>query len=203
VDFTRGELGTRGTPEIRDKEAAAAGKIVGLSVRENLGMRDGFIQNDEQSRMAVVRAIRRYQPEIVLCNSMSDRHPDHAYASKLVSDSVFLAGLHKLLTDDDGARQSPWKARAVYHYIQDRYLKPDFTVDVTSVWNKRMDALKAFSSQFYNPESQEPESAISSLAFLEFIEARAREFGRPTGIAFAEGFQVERTIGVRDLFDLY
>ncbi|MFM9027971.1 MAG: bacillithiol biosynthesis deacetylase BshB1 [Bacteroidota bacterium] len=203
VDLTRGELGTRGSAEIRDQEAADATKIMGLSARVNLGMRDGFISNDESSRLKVVQVIRRYQPDIVLCNSFSDRHPDHGVASKLVSDAVFLSGLHKLLTHDDGNRQSAWKVRSVYHYIQDRYLKPDFTIDVSSVWNERMEALKAFKSQFYNPESQEPESAISSKAFLDFIEARAREFGRPTGVPLAEAFQVERTPGVRDLFDLY
>lgn len=203
VDLTRGELGTRGSAEIRDQEAADATKFMGLSARVNLGMRDGFISNDESSRLKVVQVIRRYQPDIVLCNSFSDRHPDHGVASKLVSDAVFLSGLHKLLTHDDGNRQSAWKVRSVYHYIQDRYLKPDFTIDVSSVWNERMEALKAFKSQFYNPESQEPESAISSKAFLDFIEARAREFGRPTGVPLAEAFQVERTPGVRDLFDLY
>ncbi|MFM8431688.1 MAG: bacillithiol biosynthesis deacetylase BshB1 [Bacteroidota bacterium] len=203
VDLTRGELGTRGSAEIRDQEAADATKIMGLSARVNLGMRDGFISNDESSRLKVVQVIRRYQPDIVLCNSFSDRHPDHGVAAKLVSDAVFLSGLHKLLTHDDGNRQSAWKVRSVYHYIQDRYLKPDFTIDVSSVWNERMEALKAFKSQFYNPESQEPESAISSKAFLDFIEARAREFGRPTGVPLAEAFQVERTPGVRDLFDLY
>ncbi|MFM9051107.1 MAG: bacillithiol biosynthesis deacetylase BshB1 [Bacteroidota bacterium] len=203
VDLTRGELGTRGSVEIRDQEAADATKIMGLSARVNLGMRDGFISNDESSRLKVVQVIRRYQPDIVLCNSFSDRHPDHGVAAKLVSDAVFLSGLHKLLTHDDGNRQSAWKVRSVYHYIQDRYLKPDFTIDVSSVWNERMEALKAFKSQFYNPESQEPESAISSEAFLDFIEARAREFGRPTGVPLAEAFQVERTPGVRDLFDLY
>lgn len=203
LDLTRGELGTRGSAEIRDQEAADAAKIMGLAARVNLGMRDGFITNDEASRMKIIQVIRRFRPEIILCNSVSDRHPDHGAASKLVSDSVFLAGLHKLSTHDNGSVQESWKARAVYHFIQDRYLKPDFTVDVTEVWNERMEALRAFKSQFYNPASNEPESAISSKAFLDFIEARAREFGRPTGVPFAEGYQVERTMGIRDLFDLY
>lgn len=203
VDLTRGELGTRGTAEIRQEEAAEAAKVMGVQVRSNMGMKDGFLVNDEASRMKIVQVIRRHQPEIVLCNSITDRHPDHGVASKIVSDAAFLAGLHKVMTDDDGTRQSAWKVRVVYHYIQDRYLKPDLTVDVTSVWKERMAALTAFKSQFYNPESQEPESAISSKAFLDFLEARAREFGRPTGVTFAEGFQVERTLGVHDLFDLY
>jgi bacillithiol biosynthesis deacetylase BshB1 len=201
VDLSRGELGTRGNEELRKEEAAKASSILGLTLRENLNLPDGFIRNDRESRMAVVAMIRKCRPEIILCNAINDRHPDHAVAAALVSDSVFLSGLIKVQTEDEkGVRQKAWKPRAVYHYIQDRYIKPDFLIDVSSVWEERMQSVYAFSSQFYNPDSDEPETPISSRDFIDFLNSRAREFGRPAGISYAEGFTVERTPLLKDLF---
>ena len=202
VDLTKGELGTRGTPEIREQEALDASKILGASVRENLGMADGFFQNDSAHQMQVIQAIRKYQPEIILCNAISDRHPDHGRAASLVSQCIFLAGLAKIETLENGKEQVPWKTRVIYHYIQDRYLKPDFVIDVTSVWEKRMETVMAFRSQFYNPDSKEPETAISTKEFLDFLASRAREFGRQIGVQYAEGFTVERIPGVKSLRQL-
>ncbi|MBP6335346.1 MAG: bacillithiol biosynthesis deacetylase BshB1 [Bacteroidia bacterium] len=203
VDLTKGELGTRGTDAIRLKEAAEASKVLGLAVRENLGLIDGFIQNDSLSRMKVVRAIRKYQPEIILCNAVTDRHPDHGHAAKLVSDSIFLAGLVKVVTtEESNISQKPWKTKFVYHYIQDNYIKPDFVLDVSSVWDERMKAIMCYSSQFFNPDSGEPETAISTKSFIEFLAARAREFGRQGRIEYAEGFTTERIPVVKSLSDL-
>lgn len=202
VDLTRGELGTRGTPEIRDQEARDAGRILGLSCRENLGMRDGFFENDEAHQLQVIKMIRKYRPEIILCNAVSDRHPDHGRGAELVSRSAFLAGLLKIQTEVDGLVQSPWKCRAVYHYIQDRYITPDFVVDVGPVWQERMEAVLAFKSQFFNPESNEPETPISSREFLAYLEAKAQVFARPAGLKFAEGYLTARTPAVNDLFQL-
>ncbi len=203
IDLTRGELGTRGSENIRLEEAEKAKQILGLLIRENLGLSDGFIQNDRESKLAVVQKIRKYQPDIILCNAISDRHPDHGLAAKLVSDAVFLAGLIKVLTkgesDDD---QIPWKTPVVYHYIQDRYIKPDFVIDVSSVWDERMQSVMAFSSQFYDPFSSEPETPISTKAFLDFLTARAQEMGRQAKVKYAEGFTVERTPVISSLGDL-
>lgn len=202
IDFTRGELGTRGTPEIRDKEAEAAGKIMGLSVRENLNFRDGFFLNDEQHQLAVVKKIRQYQPEIIIANAVSDRHPDHPKASQVVSQSVFLSGLPKLKTEVGGEIQEPWRPKAVYHFIQSSYLEPDFVVDISNHWEKKMESIQAYASQFHNPNSDEPETFISSAQFMELIKARAVDFGKTIGVKYAEGFTVERVVGVEDLFDL-
>jgi len=202
VDLTKGELGTRGNAELRAQEAAVASQIMGLSVRETLNMPDGFFAVDELNKMAVVRMIRKYRPEIILANSIYDRHPDHGRASKIVSDAVFLSGLVKIKTSVDGTDQQAWRPKAVYHYIQDRMMKPDFIVDISEVMEKRSAAIHAFSSQFYNPASNEPETAISSKQFLESLTGRALEMGRTIGTAFGEGFVVERTPGVSDLFKL-
>jgi bacillithiol biosynthesis deacetylase BshB1 len=198
VDLTRGELGTRGTPEDRDREAVAAAEFMGLSARENLGLHDGFFTNDEESQRKVITAIRKYRPEIVLCNAVRDRHIDHGKGSELVADSCFLSGLAKI---DTG--QEAWRPRAVYHYIQDRYIHPAFVVDITAYMEKKIETVMCFKSQFYNPDSDEPETPISSLAFLEFLRARAREMGRQAGYEFAEGFTVERYPGVTDLLMLH
>jgi bacillithiol biosynthesis deacetylase BshB1 len=202
VDLTQGELGTRGNAELRLKEASKAADLLGIAVRENLGMKDGFISNDEPSRIQIIRMIRKYQPEIIFCNSVADRHPDHGHAAKLVSDATFLSGLSKIQTEMAGEVQHEWRAKALYHYIQDRYLEPDFLVDVSAVWEQRMQAVFAYASQFYDPGSSEPVTPISSREFLAFLEARARDFARPLGVEFAEGFQVQRTIGVNDPFQL-
>lgn len=202
VDLTRGELGTRGNADLRDQEAAKSSSILGLSVRDNLRMADGFFMNDKEHQLALVRSIRKYRPELVLATSIRDRHPDHGRAASLISNAVFLAGLPKIITRDDGREQEHWKVKAVYHGIQDRFIEPDFVIDVSSVWDKKMEAVMAYSSQFYNPDSKEPQTAISSKEFLEFLKARAREYGRPAGLELAEGFTVERTPAVSTLFEL-
>ena len=202
VDLTRGELGTRGSADLREKEAKAASEILGIHIRENLNMEDGFFQNDKINQMKVVSVIRKYQPEIVLCNAISDRHPDHSRAAALVASGVFLAGLSRLKSTMEGKEQERWKVKAHYQYIQDRYIKPDFAVDITSAWEKKMKSILAFSTQFYNPSSDEPQTEISGLDFIEFLSGRAREIGRPLGIEYAEGFTASRLPGVQDLFNL-
>ena len=201
IDLTRGELGTRGTPEIREAEATAATALMGLHVRENLGFADGFFRNDRDHQLEVVKMLRRYQPEIVI--AVADRHPDHGRGSILVSEACFLAGLKQIRTTEaDGTWQTAWRPRAVYHYIQDRYAIPDFVVDITPFWNLKLEAIKAFKSQFFDPSSSEPNTYISNPDFLNFIEARSREMGHLIGTTFGEGFTKERHIGVRNLFDL-
>ncbi|MBA3898655.1 MAG: bacillithiol biosynthesis deacetylase BshB1 [Bacteroidetes bacterium] len=212
IDLTRGELGTRGTADLRLKEAQKAAKILGVEIRENLFFADGFFTTDQYNLLQVIKKLRQYKPEIVLCNAPSDRHPDHGRASKLVSDACFYAGLIKIetLQDDlpheslpqDGLPQQVWRPKAVYHYIQDRYLKPDIVVDVTPFMDKKVEAILAFSSQFFNPESNEPETPISSREFLDAVKSRAIDYGRQIGGKYGEGFQVERYVGVKNLFDL-
>ncbi len=202
VDLTNGELGTRGTAETRKSEAKAASKIMGLLVRENLNMADGFFQNDKTHKLEIVRMIRKYRPQIVLCNAVSDRHPDHGRGSDLIKDAVFLSGLLKVETTDSGIKQEAWRPAAVYHYIQDRFIRPDFVVDISEVWEQKMESVLAYKTQFYQPGSSEPETAISTKEFLDFLKGRAIEFGRPAGYQYAEGFTVERTPGISDMFSL-
>ena len=203
VDFTRGELGTRGTPAIRAQEAAAASRILGLSVRENLGLPDGFFRNDREHQLPLIAALRRYQPDVVLCNAIHDRHPDHGRGSQLASESCFLAGLRMIETlGTDGQPQLPWRPRVVYHYIQDRQIPADFVVDITAHWPKKWESLKAYKTQFFNEESAEPATYLSSLEFSKFMEARAREFGHLIGVEFGEGFTRERPLGVRQVTEL-
>jgi bacillithiol biosynthesis deacetylase BshB1 len=203
LDLTRGELGTRGTAALRTEEAMKSAEILGLSMREQLTMADGFFENNESNQKHIIKVIRKYQPELILCNAVSDRHPDHGRAAKLVSDACFYSGLTKIETRaDDHTLQTPWRPKAVYHYIQDRYIKPDFVVDITPYMNKKMESILAFSSQFYDPNSKEPETPISSKNFMENIKAKAMVFGRDINCEYAEGFTVERHIGVENLFDL-
>ncbi|HEY9044774.1 MAG TPA: bacillithiol biosynthesis deacetylase BshB1 [Ohtaekwangia sp.] len=203
VDFTKGELGTRGTVETRAEEAANAAKILGVSVRENLGLKDGFFQNDPEHQLKVVQAIRKFRPEIVLCNAVYDRHIDHGKGASLAYDASFLSGLVKIETkDEQGNLQQPWRPKVVYHYIQSLLIEPDFVVDISGHWNTKIDAIKAFKSQFFDPASKEPETYISNPAFLKMIESRALEFGHAIGASHGEGFTVRRLIGVNDLFDL-
>ena len=199
LDLTRGELGTRGSAEIRDKEAATASEILGLTVRENLGFKDGFFMNDEDHQKAVIEVIRKYQPEVVLCNAIQDRHIDHGKGSKLVSDACFLSGLRKIETSFDQKIQKEWRPKQVYHYIQWENLKPDFVVDVTGFMDIKLKAVKAYSSQFYNPDSEEPVSPISSKNFLDSISYRANDLGRIIGKESAEGYTVERFVAVDHL----
>jgi len=202
VDLTRGELGTRGSAELRDQEAAAAAQILGVSVRENLRFRDGFFVNDEAHQLEVIKMIRKYQPEIVLCNAIEDRHIDHGKGSQLVSDACFLSGLMKIETKLDGQAQQAWRPKVVYHYIQWKDIKPDFVVDITGFTDKKVDSILAYRSQFYDPNSNEPESPITSKNFLESLNYRSRDFGRLVGVDHAEGFTVERYLAVNSLGDL-
>ena len=202
VDLTRGELGTRGSAEIRDLEANAAAKILGVVARENLEMRDGFFVNDEKHQLEIIKMLRKYQPEIVLCNAIDDRHIDHGKGSKLVSDACFLSGLMKIETELDGVQQKAWRPKLVYHYIQWKNIEPDFVVDITGFTDKKIESILAYSSQFYDPNSKEPESPISSKNFLESLNYRSRDLGRIAGVEHAEGFTVERHLAVNSLSDL-
>lgn len=199
VDFTRGELGTRGTPEIRLAESEAATKIMGLHARENLGIRDGFFRNDEETQLKLIQVIRKYQPDVVLANALEDRHPDHGKGAQLAIDACFLSGLRQIKTMVDNQEQGAWRPRNVYHYIQDRYLEPDFVYDITPHWDQKEAAIRAFKSQFFDPNSTEPASYISSPEFLNFIKARSMEMGHKIGVVFGEGFQSQKTIELREL----
>ena len=201
IDLTRGELGTRGTPEIRDKEAIESSRILGLSVRENMEFQDGFFVNDKAHQLALVQMIRKYRPDVVLANAVEDRHIDHAKGSKLVSDACFLSGLVKVDTKLEGKDtwQEPWRPSRVYHYIQWKNLEPDFVVDVSDFIDKKMEAINAYASQFFDPKSKDPETPISSKNFLDSIRYRARDLGRLVGVEYAEGFNAERYPVVDDL----
>lgn len=202
IDLTRGELGTRGSVEIRNAESAKASEILGISARENLDMRDGFFINDEAHQMKIIRMIRKYQPEIVLCNAIRDRHIDHGKGSKLVSDACFLSGLRKIETTLDGKSQQAWRPKTVYHYIQWQNIEPDFVVDITDFIDKKTDSILAYSSQFYSEDSKEPVTPIATKNFLESIHYRSQDFGRIVGVDYAEGFTSERYLAVNSLSDL-
>ena len=203
VDLTRGELGTRGSPEIRAKEAEASSKILGLAVRENLAIPDGFFENIKEYQLKVIGVIRKYQPEIIITNAYHDRHPDHGRASQLVEDAIFLSGLRKVETFDADKQQDAWRPKLLLHFIQDNYIHPDIVIDVTAYWDKKVESINAFSSQFFNPEWEgEPQTYISSPEFIAVIEARAREFGKSIGAKYAEGFTSRKILGVNSLFDL-
>ncbi len=202
VDLTRGELGTRGTPETRDQESAEATKILGLHVRENIGMRDGFFKNDEEHQLKIIQVIRKYTPEIVLSNALHDRHPDHGRAGDLVYDALFLSGLVKIETESGGVSQAAFRPRLLLQYIQDRYIQPDILVDVTDFWDKKLECIHAFKTQFFNPDNDDQQTYISSPEFLKVIEARSRELGKSIGAVHAEGFTSRKLLGVDDLTKL-
>ncbi len=202
IDLTRGELGTRGSVEIRNSEAANAANILGIAARENLDMRDGFFQNDETNQLKIIKMIRKYQPEIVICNAIHDRHIDHGKGSKLVSDACFLSGLRRIETAINGLNQNAWRPKVVYHYIQWETISPDFVVDISGFMDKKEASILAYSSQFYDPNSNEPESPITSKNFLDSVKYRAQDLGRIVGVAYAEGFTVERYVAVNSLGDL-
>ena len=203
VDFTRGELGTRGTPQIRLEESAEAAKILGIAVRENLEFRDGFYVNDEEHQLKLISVIRKYQPDIVLANAIVDRHPDHGKGAALAVDSCFKSGLRMIKTyTDQNEEQLAWRPKNVFHYIQDRYISPDFIVDVSDFWEQKEASIRAFKSQFYNPNSTEPASYLSNPEFLEFIKARSMEFGHAIGVKHGEGFTSYKKLGVQSVFDL-
>lgn len=202
IDLTRGELGTRGTAEIRDQEAAKAAEILQISVRENLNFRDGFFRNDEAHQLEIIRMLRKYQPDVVLCNAIDDRHIDHPKGSQLVSDACFLSGLLKIETEHEGVKQQPWRPKQVYHYMQWKNIEPDFVVDVTDFMEIKKAAILAYGSQFYNPDTKEPETPITSKNFLDSVSYRAQDLGRLVGVGYAEGFTAERYLAVNSLGDL-
>lgn len=199
IDLTRGELGTRGSAEIRDQEAARAAEILGVTVRENLHFADGFFVNDKVHQLAIIQKIRQYQPEIVLCNAKEDRHIDHGKGSRLVSDACFLSGLAKIETELEGEKQLKWRPKRVYHYMQWNNDLPDFVVNVSGFLDKKIESILAYSSQFYDPNSDEPETPITSKNFLDSVTYRARDLGRMINVEHAEGFTVERSLAVESL----
>ena len=196
VDLTQGELGTRGTLEIRKKEATDAASVMKIEVRENLEMADGFFMNDEAHQRKIITSLRKYKPEIVLCNAPADRHPDHGRAADLIYTAAFLSGLRKIETKENSSLQTAWRPKYVFNYIQDKYFNPDFVVDVTDVFEKKIEAIKAYKSQFFNPDSNEPDTYISSPEFLESIIYRSKMFGKMIGVNYAEGFISKKMIGI-------
>ena len=202
LDLTKGELGTRGSAHLRMQESEEASKKLGIQMRENLGFRDGFFLNDESHQLRIIEVLRKYQPEIVLANAVFDRHPDHAKGSSLISMSCFYSGLRRISTKLDGIDQDAWRPKAVYHYIQDYYIKPDFVLDISEFMEKKLEVIRSFKSQFYDPNSDEPQTVLTNPDFMEQVKGRAREYGRVAGFKFAEGYTVQRLIGVNDLFKL-
>ena len=200
IDLTQGELGTRGTIETRYQEAADAAKIIGLSVRENLKMRDGFFRNDEEHQLQLIKVIRKYKPEIVIANILEDRHPDHGRGGWLAYDSCFFSGLRQIKTiGDDGQEQEKWRPKMLLHYIQDRFYEPDLVVDISHVWEKRVEAIKAYRTQFLADAGSDPQTYISSPEFMEALTARARSLGKRIGVKYAEGFVSKKNIGIKNL----
>lgn len=202
LDLTRGELGTRGTAETRDQEAADAAKILGLEMRHNMKFSDGFFENNKEHQIKIIKILRKYRPEIVFCNAIFDRHIDHGRGSNLVSNACFLSGLRKIGTTMDGEQQEEWRPKNVYHYIQWKNIHPDIVVDISGYIDKKMEAVKAYRTQFFNENSDEPKTPISSDNFLESITYRSRDLGRIIGTDHAEGFTVERYPAVDSIFDL-
>lgn len=202
LDLTRGELGSRGSAAIRDQEAAAAAKILKLSVRENLAFKDGFFTNDETHQLEIIKIIRKYRPEIILCNAIKDRHPDHAKGSELTSVSCFLSGLKRIETTLDGVVQEHWRPKHVYHYIQWLDVEPDFVVDISGFMDQKMESVQAYGTQFFNPQDNGPKTPINSKNFLDSIKYRSANFGRLIGTEHAEGFTTERHPAVNSVFDL-
>ncbi len=203
LDLTRGEMGTRGTAESRKSEADNAAKILGATVRENAGFADCFFQNDKGHQLELIKYIRKYQPDIILTNAIHDRHPDHARAAQLTEDAVFLSGLSKIETRMNGEIQKAFRPRVVYHYIQSLDVTPDLAVDISPFFEKKIEAIKAYKTQFYDPDSKDPETFISSPDFLEFIKSRASHFGVPLGVNYAEGYTCKRLIGVYNMKDIF
>ena len=202
LDLTRGELGTRGSAEIREREAADAAKVLGAKFRHNLEFSDGFLINNAASQLEIIKILRKYQPDIVLCNAIDDRHIDHGKASKLASDACYLSGLRKIETIFEGNHQSAWRPKHVYHYIQWKNIEPDFVVDITGFMEKKLEAVNAYKSQFHDPDSKEPVTPITSQNFMDSLTYRAMDLGRLIGVDFGEGFTTERYVAVKSLYDL-
>lgn len=197
ADLTRGELGTRGSAETRKEEAANAAKVLNVTVRENLEMADGFFQNNESHQRKVIEVIRKYKPEIILCNATEDRHPDHGRSAKLVEDAAFLSGLRKIETRANGEMQQEWRPKYVFHYLQDRFLQPDFVFDISDYFEKKLESVLCYKTQFYNPDSNEPETYISSPEFFDAVKARAMMLGKRIGVKYAEGYISKKMIGIQ------
>ncbi|NJN27633.1 MAG: bacillithiol biosynthesis deacetylase BshB1 [Cyclobacteriaceae bacterium] len=202
IDLTQGEMGTRGTPQLRLNEAKKSSDILGLQLRENLGFADVEFTNDHRHHLEIIKMIRKYQPEVIIANAIRDRHPDHGKAAELLQQAFFKSGLSKIVTTDEGVSQPPYRPKRLYHFIQNDYIEPNFVMDISAFWQTKLDSIMAFSSQFYNPESDEPETFISSTAFLKSIEARAIEFGHRIGVQYGEGFTMTTTPGIKNIFDL-
>ncbi len=202
IDLTEGELGSRGSREIRYQEAEKATNIIGNIVRENLNLGDGFFEINENSLIKVIEMIRKYQPDLVLCNAINDRHPDHGRGAELVKRAAFLSGLIKIKTKINEEIQEKWRPKQVFHYIQDEYIEPDFVIDITSEMETKMKSILAYSSQFYNPESTEPQTPISSQEFMDFLDGRARQFGRTIGCKYGEGFNSVNPIKIENILDI-
>ena len=202
IDLTRGELGTRGTAEIREQEAADGAKILGVDVRENLEFADGFFMNDETHQRRIIQIIRKYQPEVILCNAPEDRHPDHGKASQLVENALFLSGLRKIETYDGTELQKVWRPTYLFNYIQDRYLKPDFVIDISAVMEQKIASIRAYKTQFDNADTNEPQTYISTPDFLDSIIYRAKMFGKMIGVQYAEGYISKKMIGFNS-FDAF
>lgn len=203
IDLTRGELGTRGTPEQRAIESKNASEILGIQVRENLNLGDGFFKNETKEQVEVIKMLRKYQPDIVFANALNDRHPDHANGAQLLKAACFLSGLEKVSTELNGQAQVKWKPRLLLHYIQSKYLQPDVVLDISDCFEQKMQAIKAFTSQFHNPKSDEPETYISSPQFLKLLKARAIEYGNLQGFQYAEGFNMSYPPGIKDITKIY
>lgn len=202
LDLSKGELGTRGSAELRTKEANEAAKLLGITTRTQLNFKDGFFENNQEHQSQIIQQIRLHQPEIVLCNAINDRHPDHGRAAKLTADACFYSGLIKIETFENNKLQAAWRPKAVYHYIQDVFIKPDFVIDVSDYIEQKHKSIMAYASQFYNPNSSEPQTPISSKEFIESLNSKMSIWGRSIGVPYAEGFTVNRYIGVNNLFDL-
>ena len=198
IDLTEGELGTRGTAQTRKQEAADAAKILGVDIRENLGMADGFFENNETHQRKIITALRAYRPEIVLCNAVEDRHPDHGRSSKLVADAAFLSGLMKIDTEQNGKPQTAWRPKYVFSYIQDRMLQPDFVIDISDVFDRKIEAIKAYRTQFHTGDAEGPSTYISTPDFLDSVVYRHKWFGKMIGVRYAEGFRSEKMIGMKN-----
>ena len=202
LDLTRGELGTRGSAEIRDEESQDAAKILGVTTRINLGFEDGFFVNDKKHQLEIIKIIRKYRPNILLCNAIDDRHIDHPKGSQLVTDACFLSGLIKIETELENKQQKAWRPKQVYHYIQWKNLEPDFVIDVSGFIETKLEAVRAYKSQFYDPNSKEPSSPISSKNFIDSIAYRAQDLGRLIGVEHAEGYTTERYVAIKSLDNL-
>ncbi|MDF9797268.1 bacillithiol biosynthesis deacetylase BshB1 [Catalinimonas alkaloidigena] len=202
LDLTAGELGTRGTVEIRASESAASSKVLGISVRENLGFSDGFFVDDREHQLALIKKIRKFRPELVIANAIKDRHPDHGRAAELTRNACFLSGLRMIETDEEGKRQEAWRPAQLWHMVQSVYIAPDIVVDVSDHWKTKMDAIRCFKSQFDASEGDEPGTFLTTPLFMKFVEARGQEYGHAIGAAYGEGFTNDKQLGVNSLFDL-